>query len=512
MKICSHASYSADLLTASLQMLKAGRESLRNTNNWDCLSNVLSLLKPVAVAADVLAEGLCIPSRTLWGSLGLVVEAVSGNRNYLDYVLHLYEDLLRRLPRVEAYSPHALRSPALRLALSDAFDLHSSLTIRCIKTFGRASKQGILTKIRWMLDQHNFEQDLQMLDHVLRKVEQEAGYALHLERKESEERRYAELMEKQDGILASLADKPAVVQAERFTVPWPRSRSFIGRESILTEIHSHLGPGGREARRHQRSVAICGLGGVGKTQIALEYTHLHKHDYQACFWVTCDARVKIASAFCEIARVLGFADRGPDQNLMHIMDWFRTTTDTWLLIFDNAEEPGSLEAFWPPSANGSVLLTTQDTSWIGQEIIGHGMSLRSFGTDDGVKLLQGIFSRWKRSISRGIAQRIVHETGGLPLALRQIGSYICTIGSDPEDFLARYSEAQGSTLIDQWSESTQPSYPRTLATFLDFSFNKLTQQALSVLAVFCFLDVDNVWVDVLSGGSPGQLFHADSPE
>lgn len=73
-----------------------------------------------------------------------ISKAVSGNRKYLDYVLHLYEDLLQRLPRVESYSPQALQSPALRLALSDSFQLHSSLAIRCLKTFGRASKQGTM--------------------------------------------------------------------------------------------------------------------------------------------------------------------------------------------------------------------------------------------------------------------------------------------------------------------------------------------------------------------------------
>lgn len=65
---------SAKLLAANLQVLRRRRESLHNTTNWDRLTNVLGLLKPVAIAADVLAEGLCIPSRTLWGSLGLVVE------------------------------------------------------------------------------------------------------------------------------------------------------------------------------------------------------------------------------------------------------------------------------------------------------------------------------------------------------------------------------------------------------------------------------------------------------
>lgn len=186
--------------------------------------------------------------------------------------------------------------------------------------------------------------------------------------------------------------------------------------------------------------------------------------------------------------------------------------DTWLLIFDNAEEPQSLERFWPPSRNGSILLTSQDTSWVGQETINHGINIRSLDTDDGMKLLQGIFSRWKRTISRDAAESIVQETGGLPLALRQIGSYICTIGTDPEEFVARYKEVQRSTGVDQWSESTQPSYTRTLATFLDFSFSKLGQPALTTLGVFCFVDADNVWAEVLSGSSSGQLFPVDSPE
>lgn len=189
---------------------------------------------------------------------------------------------------------------------------------------------GILTKIRWVIDQHGFEQDLQRLGHLLHKVDVEAGHALRLERRASEERRYAELMEKQDAILSTLADKGAgktgPVHAERFTVPWTRSRSFIGRQSILAEIHSHLAQDGEGAGSHQRSVAICGLGGVGKTQIALEYAHLYKDDYKACFWVTCDVRVKITSAFSDMARVLGFAGMGTDQSLMSVMDWFRTTS------------------------------------------------------------------------------------------------------------------------------------------------------------------------------------------
>jgi hypothetical protein len=158
------------------------------------------------------------------------------------------------------------------------------------------------------------------------------------------------------------------------------------------------------------------------------------------------------------------------------------------------------------------LLTSQDSDWVAQETINLPISLRSLDTDDGVKLLDGIFSRWKRIISREAAERIVYETGGLPLALRQIGSYICTIGTDPEDFVDRYSNVQGSNWVDQWSGSTQPSYPRTLATFLDFSLSKLHQQALSALGVFCFLDVDNVWAEILNGSSSGQLFHAESSE
>ncbi|AEO54516.1 hypothetical protein MYCTH_2297165 [Thermothelomyces thermophilus ATCC 42464] len=524
-----HALYSAKLLSESLQMLKASRESLRNTTNWDRLTNVLGLLKSVARAADVLAEGLCIPSGSLWGSFGLVVEVVSGNQKYLDYVLHLYEDLLRRLPRVESYPPQALQSSALRLALFDVYELHHSLAVRCVKTFGRASKPGILARIRWILDSPIFEQELRQLNYLLRRVDEEAGHALQLEKAAAEERRHAELVQKQEGILAALTDKGSskmrqVHITERFTVPWTRSRSFIGRESILAEIHSHLAPDGEAAAAaaavasHQRSVAICGLGGIGKTQIALEYAHLHKDSYQACFWVTCDVRVKITTAFSEMARVLDFDDLGTDQNIMNVMDWLKTTADKWLLIFDNAEEPQSLEGFWPPSSNGSILLTSQDTSWIGQDTINHGINLGSLDADDGVKLLRGIFSRWKRTISREAAERIVHETGGLPLAIRQIGSYICSIGTEPEEFISRYSEVQSSTGVEHWSEGTQLSYSRTLATFLDFSFGKLGRQALTALGVFCFLDVDNVWAEILSGsssgapGPPGHLFHADSPE
>ena len=117
-------------------------------------------------------------------------------------------------------------------------------------------------------------------------------------------------------------------QASKFIVP-SRNPSFVGRASRLEEIHKCLCPPAAEVEPLEqsslKSVVLCGLGGVGKSQLALEYAYRYKTFFKACFWVTCESQVKTTEGFSAIARILDLS--GPDvtQTIGNVKDWLRST-------------------------------------------------------------------------------------------------------------------------------------------------------------------------------------------
>lgn len=86
--------------------------------------------------------------------------------------------------------------------------------------------------------------------------------------------------------------------------------------------------------------AIGGLGGIGKSQTAIEYAWCHRNDYSAAFWASAESLAALQSAFAAIAQVLDLPQKNdPDLNkvVQPVMQWFETYAD-WLLVLDNVED------------------------------------------------------------------------------------------------------------------------------------------------------------------------------
>jgi len=169
----------------------------------------------------------------------------------------------------------------------------------------------------------------------------------------------------------------------------------------------------------------------------------------------------------------------------------RALDDDWLLVYDNAENAASLADLWPPSSRGSILITSQDSSWLYQEHISFHILLESFDQQDSKAMLRSILSKQGQELSEEVATALVVETGGLPLAIRHIASYIRATESDPMEFLQTYHEDRSSSsTVDEWDENIPPWYRHTLATFLNFAFRQLNDQSIFLLIIVSFLDPD----------------------
>ena len=142
-------------------------------------------------------------------------------------------------------------------------------------------------------------------------------------------------------------------------VPYPRNRFFSGREEVLNHLHSVLCQ--EQAVALTQSFALSGLGGIGKTQTALEYAYRSAHASSAVFWITAETPESLIASFSMIAEVLQISgQRESDQQriVALVSRWLANHRDG-LLSVDNVEDMDVVKPFIPSARHGSLLFPTR---------------------------------------------------------------------------------------------------------------------------------------------------------
>ena len=144
-----------------------------------------------------------------------------------------------------------------------------------------------------------------------------------------------------------------------WNLPYTRNALFTGRANLLQQLHANLHS--YKVATLTQPQAISGLGGIGKTQTAVEYAYRHRDEYRSILWVNAATRDTIITSFLKLATLLKLPEQeAQGQNIMiaAVKHWF-TAHDAWLLIFDNADDLPIVEDFLPPGGKGHLLLTTR---------------------------------------------------------------------------------------------------------------------------------------------------------
>ena len=212
---------------------------------------------------------------------------------------------------------------------------------------------------------------------------------------------------------------------EIWQVPYLRNPHFTGRDLVLRELHETL-QSGRPAALTQ---AISGLGGVGKTQLALEYAYRYASDYCLVWWLRAEEPITLASDYSRLASRLNLPEKdlpGQPDIVAAVREWL-THNSGWLLIFDNVNSPDHCLAYRPRSAAGHILITSRNSDWRRTAEV---LLVKQLAPEESHAFLRKRIGREEHDAAEALRDAV----GDLPLALGHAAAYIDLTGSDQSAF------------------------------------------------------------------------------
>ena len=292
-----------------------------------------------------------------------------------------------------------------------------------------------------------------------------------------------------------------------WNIPYPRNSFFIGRDDILTRLHTQLQAG--QATALSQPQAITGLGGIGKTQIAVEYAYRFHQDYQVVLWARGESTEALTSSYVAIASLLNLPEQEAQEQeitVQAVKTWLQTHNG-WLLILDNADDLSLVPGFLAPAQGGHLLLTTRAFA------VGH---LASRLEVDTLTSEQGALFLLRRASliapdatlehvslqQRDLAIQVSQELGGLPLALDQAGAYLEATGTTLAVYQQIYQGHRTALLAQRRAQGAD--HPEPVATTWSLSFARVEETnhaAADLLRLCAYLAPDAIPEEILEQGA-----------
>ena len=324
-----------------------------------------------------------------------------------------------------------------------------------------------------------------------------------------------------DSRLKALEDSNINATADVDCLQVPRRNScFCGRETELEAIAKQL----KNRENGCAETAICGLGGVGKTSLAVEFLWRQKENEEypgGIFWISGENNDLFQISLSEMARQIGTLEKEFSYSLSGTLDWLRRREKLWCLVVDNLDELEMsadmrrlLTGHWKQAAHGHIIITTRrEATEIGEETgieENFCIELECLTDEEGIQFLRMRTGAARENDSD--IRELVQELGGLPLALDQAAAYIRYLRQPIKEYLKKYRKQRLLLLKKKKArnlvENTSPERLAIHTTWL-LNFDQISQISIEmelaeiptlVMRVAAFLGPDDIPYEMINEG------------
>ena len=295
------------------------------------------------------------------------------------------------------------------------------------------------------------------------------------------ERQFVQLRERlvtQDGVPEPRfssprgTEQPYRVVAPSLSAHFQDPRGAVGAlRRLLDEAHGVL----VVAR-----ASLCGMGGVGKTQLALKYTLDYRDRYSGVWWFQAESESALALDAQVCCEAVGAPRREGEASVAAIKRWLDAESASWLLVFDNAEDPAVLRPMLPEAGSHHVVITSRNPAMAS---LGRSLEFSVWDEADGARFLA---TRLHMSPDNELAA-LTRTLGGLPLALEQAASYLLATGRSVQEYRNLIEDIIGGLAVfDEEASRAVTGYNRSVAATLSLAFERLSPAAAQLLRLCAY--------------------------
>jgi len=296
-------------------------------------------------------------------------------------------------------------------------------------------------------------------------------------------------------------------------VPYERNQYFTGRDAFLKRLFCRFRDPS-PAPYHGR-LALYGMGGIGKTQAALEFIYRYQSYYSRIYWISAVSQESLLDGYGKIAKQSEIKmpnDFTPIEIADRVLSWLREN-QSWLLVIDNLDDinilstrnlgvENNVQILLPQCGpQQHTLITTRNPR--ADDIPAQGVEVPVFDKTEALELLISLSknSPLPNSSENETADQIVEELGHLPLAIGQAAAYIKQVSGNFTRFLRHYREYRPR--VNSWMPQGPRPYPHSVATTWAMSFNAVFtthHTAAELFRLLAFFNPDGILIDFLRTG------------
>ena len=266
-----------------------------------------------------------------------------------------------------------------------------------------------------------------------------------------------------------------------WNVPHHRNPHFVGRAELLHALESF-----HDQAPGLSTVAVIGMGGVGKTQLVLEYAYRQQQKFDVVWWTRAEEALSLKADLAALASALGHGEDKPDlESRAAIARRWLERHDRWLLVLDNADDLKAVEPILPQGGGGTVLITSRGGDW---GSLAHVLDVDVLSAEEATQFLR---RRTKRDEPLA-AGELADELGCLPLALEQAAAVVV---QSPALSLGAYLRLHQERFPELCHRGGPHDYAKTVATTWDVAFEgaaMASAAAADLLRLMAFLHPDDI--------------------